>query len=326
MQRLALLAWVAQEAFQRDRNLHAELLLQCIEEGRWKEPLDRHPPPGPLLMLPPHIACSLRRRRHERHEISREASATSSTVCGSTNTSTSVRSLASAAVAAVGHAPTRGADGGASAPLAYATLAARVAHLQEENKFFRRELRQARSASSGHLRTQVQHQSSIPQRRRKSCGISWGRGAFAREGSCSTTHSPSSTSQAVSSCQQSRDRDRHCSHRGENEYFTCRASCQEDLAEAPSMRRCGSPQRRSQSPLRASVTFGPSDLEPSSILRPMQETSISRESVCAILATGEHHSEVLEYSPPDGDKEDFLRRLDEFQVRAERLCAVRSSA
>lgn len=65
-QRLYLLASAHQEEFRRDRNLQAELLLQCLEEGRFTEPLDRHPPEGPLPRLPPHVVCALRRKRAER--------------------------------------------------------------------------------------------------------------------------------------------------------------------------------------------------------------------------------------------------------------------
>eukprot|EP00747_Dinoflagellata_sp_TGD_P166495 gnl/TRDRNA2_/TRDRNA2_189363_c0_seq1.p1 gnl/TRDRNA2_/TRDRNA2_189363_c0~~gnl/TRDRNA2_/TRDRNA2_189363_c0_seq1.p1 ORF type:complete len:496 (-),score=86.34 gnl/TRDRNA2_/TRDRNA2_189363_c0_seq1:91-1578(-) len=71
--KLGLMVMVPQEVFRRDRNLHAELLLQCIEEGCWREPFDRHPPNGPLPMLPPHVACAQRRRRLERLQHARAA-------------------------------------------------------------------------------------------------------------------------------------------------------------------------------------------------------------------------------------------------------------
>merc|ERR1740121_2790884 len=69
--RLGMLSLVWQEDFQRDRNLHAELLLQCIEEGHWAEPFDRNPPDGPLPKLPPHVACALKRQKLERLELAR---------------------------------------------------------------------------------------------------------------------------------------------------------------------------------------------------------------------------------------------------------------
>lgn len=191
VQRLGLLAWVPQDAFRKDRNLHAELLLQCIEDGQWLEPVNRHPPDGPLPMLAPHVACALRRRREERLELSRgmaaalpEASTifhcseddsqkisassdclrysreerSASSDClrhsrteaiphGSARSDASAsgpaKSLAHAAATAVGNS---GAEG-ASAPRAYATLAARVVHLQDENRRLRSQLNQARSAS-----------------------------------------------------------------------------------------------------------------------------------------------------------------------------------
>lgn len=37
-----------------------------LEEGTWTEPMDKHPPEGPLPSLPTHVACSLRRLRAER--------------------------------------------------------------------------------------------------------------------------------------------------------------------------------------------------------------------------------------------------------------------
>ncbi|CAE8717554.1 unnamed protein product, partial [Polarella glacialis] len=70
-QRLGLLASVRQSEFRRDRNLHAELLLQCIEDGRWEEPMDKHPPEGPLPCLPAHVACRLRRQKTERTDLVR---------------------------------------------------------------------------------------------------------------------------------------------------------------------------------------------------------------------------------------------------------------
>lgn len=168
LKRLSLLAWAPQDEFRRDRNLHAELLLQCVEEGRWMEPLDRHPPDGPLPRLPPHVACALRRQRSERSEIAREASAVSigvsqmpnadqdsrrpsasskrspleqmaSSVSTGSSQPSAPASLAHVAAAAVGQAT----------PCAYAPLVARVKYLEDENRRLRKQLNQARSECNG---------------------------------------------------------------------------------------------------------------------------------------------------------------------------------
>lgn len=234
MQRLALLAWVPQEEFRRDRNLHAELLLQCLEEGRWLEPLDRRPPDGPLPMLLPHVACALRHRRQRLlraaggqpspflAEAARAAVATPSwagsatpadrwwpqrgryegwgqapdaslwpqqggvqpqspptfddsllscfaadDVSGLASTASrrcrsqdatcagNLVSLAGTAAAALGLTPPGGAAAGASTPPAYAALAVRVAHLQDENRLLRRQLNQVRARSVSRQQAQV---------------------------------------------------------------------------------------------------------------------------------------------------------------------------
>jgi len=177
--RLALMAGRQRtEALRRDRDLHAELLLQCVEEGRWVEPFNRQPPDGPLPRLPPHVACAMRRRRGERLDVasreaagvataaaraarmghlgSREPSPTSLSGAGDKHSLASMAAVAvgcgrfaapfgevaeaAAAAVARGRATPNGAAGGAAAPPAYAGLVARVAHLQDENRRLRREL------------------------------------------------------------------------------------------------------------------------------------------------------------------------------------------
>lgn len=179
-QRLGLLSCVRQTLFRKDRNLHSELLLKCIEEGCWTEPMDKHPPEGPLPCLPRHVSCALRRQKIERKERAvmgrassadrvREASGKADLRATSRrNTSVSrSASLADAAVAAVGvradvEVNTEDPPAfGKSKPLvtvavpssAYSALAARVAHLEEQNRQLRRQLGQAqrRSFSPGGL-------------------------------------------------------------------------------------------------------------------------------------------------------------------------------
>lgn len=154
-QRLQLMASVTQPLFQKDRNLHADLLLKCIQEGAWTEPLDKHPPEGPLPCLPRHVACSLRKARAERLRASR-----SQGWAGEVQRPSD--SLAMAAVAAVSSkAEARPSGSGlpevsVAAPPAYAALAARVAHLELQNKQLRRKLLEARN----------QHRDPRPQRQR----------------------------------------------------------------------------------------------------------------------------------------------------------------
>lgn len=99
-QRLCALACVRQDEFRRDRNLQAELLLQCIEEGSWTEPLDRHPPEGPLPMLPPHVACALRRKRAERLELAKGMGACRSERAPRSSTAEAAAAAAAAAATA----------------------------------------------------------------------------------------------------------------------------------------------------------------------------------------------------------------------------------
>ncbi|CAE8655251.1 unnamed protein product, partial [Polarella glacialis] len=94
-QRLGLLASVRQSEFRRDRNLHAELLLQCIEDGRWEEPMDKHPPEGPLPCLPAHVACRLRRQKTERTDLVRHVGLAWTSSAGSEPL---VRSLSQSAI------------------------------------------------------------------------------------------------------------------------------------------------------------------------------------------------------------------------------------
>ncbi|OLP99430.1 hypothetical protein AK812_SmicGene18025 [Symbiodinium microadriaticum] len=147
-QRLQLMASVTQPLFQKDRNLHADLLLKCIQEGAWTEPLDKHPPEGPLPCLPRHVACSLRKARAERLRASR-----SQGWAGEVQRPSD--SLAMAAVAAVSSkAEARPSGSGlpevsVAAPPAYAALAARVAHLELQNKQLRRKLLEAQAQAQG---------------------------------------------------------------------------------------------------------------------------------------------------------------------------------
>lgn len=55
-------------AFQRNRNAYAELLLHCVRTRRFREPLDRLPPRGPLPRLPAHLALDRRARASLRQE------------------------------------------------------------------------------------------------------------------------------------------------------------------------------------------------------------------------------------------------------------------
>ena len=147
-QRLQLMAKVRQPLFQKDRNLHADLLLKCIQEGTWTEPLDKHPPEGPLPCLPRHVACTLRRARAERIARGR-MEAPPPRDAGNLALEGSLATTASAAVRrseadAVGAGTLRVS---VAAPPAYAALAARVAHLESQNKQLRRQLTEARKRS-----------------------------------------------------------------------------------------------------------------------------------------------------------------------------------
>ncbi|CAE7453886.1 unnamed protein product [Symbiodinium sp. CCMP2456] len=158
-QRLQLMTSVTQPLFQKDRNLHADLLLKCIQEKAWTEPLDKHPPEGPLPCLPRHVACSLRKARAERLRASRSQ--------GCTEVQRPSDSLAMAAVAAVSGKPEARTSGlglpevSVAAPPAYAALAARVAHLELQNKQLRRKLLEARNRSCD-PRPQRQRSASPP--------------------------------------------------------------------------------------------------------------------------------------------------------------------
>lgn len=39
------------------------------QEGHWSEPMNKHPPEGPLPSLPRHVACTLRRERLDRRLV-----------------------------------------------------------------------------------------------------------------------------------------------------------------------------------------------------------------------------------------------------------------
>eukprot|EP00931_Biecheleriopsis_adriatica_P006942 TRINITY_DN108287_c0_g1_i1.p1 TRINITY_DN108287_c0_g1~~TRINITY_DN108287_c0_g1_i1.p1 ORF type:complete len:386 (-),score=73.88 TRINITY_DN108287_c0_g1_i1:48-1205(-) len=167
-QRLGLLACVRQPLFRKDRNLHAELLLRCIQEGSWTEPMDRHPPEGPLPCLPRHVACALRRQRAERIGLSRGQTPTEHVARQEETSQPALAagrqgyqdapgvSLADAAAAAVGVRTEIGKRPDALVPsvsrpsvslavpsTAYSALAARVAQLEEQNRQLRKQLGQA---------------------------------------------------------------------------------------------------------------------------------------------------------------------------------------
>lgn len=171
-QRLSLLAAVTQDEFRRDRNLHADLLLECLGGGRWVEPLDRAPREGPLPLLPPHVACVLRRKRKQRLDQARASRPCSAErlsggrqagpepaeggaeepVAEEPAPKASATSLADVAAARVARMlPVKGSPvHGASVPVAYEDLARRVAHLQDENRRLRLRVRQAqRSLTPG---------------------------------------------------------------------------------------------------------------------------------------------------------------------------------
>mmetsp|Transcript_95544 Transcript_95544/g.169654 ORF Transcript_95544/g.169654 Transcript_95544/m.169654 type:complete len:386 (-) Transcript_95544:131-1288(-) len=176
-QRLGLLATVKQPLFRKDRNLHAELLLKCIQESRWTEPMDKHPPEGPLPSLPRHVACALRREKQERDNLARGAKeaiaeieieqrqtghAQDATPKEKNVQASKVRrsaSLAGVASAAVGSRSELGPSEDVKSPgcgphvtvaapsAAYSALAARVTQLEEQNKKLRRQLGQAQRRS-----------------------------------------------------------------------------------------------------------------------------------------------------------------------------------
>ncbi|CAK9014487.1 unnamed protein product [Durusdinium trenchii] len=171
-QRLALLAKLRQPLFQKDRNLHADLLLKCIQEGHWTEPMDKHPPDGPLPSLPQHVACMLRRQRQERSMSwsrggftdgypSKEAPNFGSFAPGH-----GAQSLAHAAAAAVSVPMSM-----ASAPPAYTALAARLTYLEEQNRQLRRQLDAEKRRESGRGRAE-QAERSLERSRRPSPSLS----------------------------------------------------------------------------------------------------------------------------------------------------------
>eukprot|EP00435_Cladocopium_sp_Y103_P056113 s1286_g18.t2 len=151
-QRLGLLAKLRQPLFQKDRNLHADLLLKCIQDNHWSEPMDKHPPEGPLPSLPRHVACALRRTRLERRQLGGAVSVSPrlpqrreegvQTEGGPTS-----QSLAHAAATAVKPATNLGGYGYSRA------LAARLARLELQNKQLRKQLdavvQRSRSTSPG---------------------------------------------------------------------------------------------------------------------------------------------------------------------------------
>ncbi|CAJ1370630.1 unnamed protein product [Effrenium voratum] len=143
-QRLGLLSKLRQPLFQKDRNLHADLLLRCIQEGTWTEPMDKHPPEGPLPSLPTHVACSLRRLRAERGIGAATKRRSLSRGKGEKLRVSDSTSLASAAAAACD-----------ASPYSASALAKRVAFLEQQNKQLRKQLDDARRASPSPSRPAV---------------------------------------------------------------------------------------------------------------------------------------------------------------------------
>eukprot|EP00930_Biecheleria_cincta_P029514 TRINITY_DN20527_c0_g1_i1.p1 TRINITY_DN20527_c0_g1~~TRINITY_DN20527_c0_g1_i1.p1 ORF type:complete len:415 (+),score=71.64 TRINITY_DN20527_c0_g1_i1:15-1259(+) len=325
--RLGLLSCVRQTLFRKDRNLHSELLLKCIEEGSWTEPMDKHPPEGPLPCLPRHVSCALRRQKIERREraIGRVSSADRGWEASSKadlraparrNTSASrSASLADAAAAAVGvradvEAKTDPEDlSGCDRPKpqvtvavpssAYSALAARVAHLEEQNRQLRRQLGQAqrRSFSPGGPRG------------------SGGGGGIGGYGAMRGAPSPARwSSTSAGDAVRVKVEDTQNEEGNGQDAFSSKA--QDSLAagrrpsfEVTSVSRRG----RSTSPL------------PQETLHPSQLPAQSpRRLECPLPQSPRHlqqpASERYAYvkpeppqPPPEGDTEGFLRYLDEFQ-------------
>jgi len=164
--RIGLLSSTPQRVLRRDRNLQAELLLGCIEDGEWVEPFDHHPPETPLQKLPPHAVCAAQRRRLQRIERSRLADhgtkvgsiavsepykfLVSDVLDGPAPEPCDTYSLAGAAAVAVGKGC--GVQHGVSTPPAYAGLAARIVNLQEENSRLRKRIRVAQRCCSAGAR------------------------------------------------------------------------------------------------------------------------------------------------------------------------------
>lgn len=404
VQRLALLAWVPQEEFRRDRNLHTELLLQCIEEGHWTEPLDRHPPAGPLPKLPPYTVCALRRRRQERLESARAGnSATHATrhafgsegpmtsasnfmtspvaasleedvsvdwlpadaadfahpqaieKCSSTQmkleqsmlqfadlkgklrdsfhseadmigtqgqmpaaggSGSDGKSLAGLAAQALGAVPASGTGGGVSTPLAYSTLAARVVHLQDENRRLRRQLSKAsgaRAASAGRALGTIRR-SRPSSAARVHNNAARGRDPFG--GAKSTVKAPPQESEAARPCSPG-SWDPPAAHRegsastlprgrplGLSTKGTGLSTKGTGLPPSPLL-RASSPGKRSLSPSIRGRT--PPPLPPFGLAMP------SASPVMRLAAP-------LGPAPPEGDTDGFLRYLDAFQEHSDRLC------
>lgn len=369
MQRLALLAWVPQE-FRRDRNLHAELLLQCIEDGRWIEPLDRHPPDGPLPSLPPHVSCALRRRRYMRQDRGRGGDASlldlseihpsEEDACRGTSSQPRSRgrscamdppqSLANVAAAAVGQMSIDGYDGGISAPPAYTALAARVMHLQDENRLLRRQLSQARSASRGcrsQLRKPARAQSSTPCSRSRRCADVGLRARGPFSGDVCTKTPPARQPAGIAPSFASEEWQvapeppafPHASWkpRQPSVWECARLPAplpgQADAAQRPpspatpanaGLRGSSSPPRsapRLQTPPRDAREAPPGDaLDRRDATR--TEPSATRAELPETRGEFLGTSSPLGPPPPEGDTEAFLRYLDAFQVRAEKLCEL----
>mmetsp|Transcript_70032 Transcript_70032/g.121205 ORF Transcript_70032/g.121205 Transcript_70032/m.121205 type:complete len:467 (+) Transcript_70032:111-1511(+) len=385
VQKLALLAWVPQEEFARDRNLHAELLLQCVEECHWHEPLDRHPPVGPLPKLPPYIVHSMKRRRQERAELARLdhgvasdgqlASASTfvtspgsaafddhispdlslvesmpaevdddlrdlekcrdelaaarrklrDTVAASNPMAASVcvrpvrtdasadssRSLAGLAAHAMGTVPASGTAGGVSAPLAYSLLAARVAHLQDENRRLRKQLKatDARAASAGRPAAFSKQRRARPSSggRVRSTSAARARGPFAGV-------SPPALAAAARETQAARPP----SPCWQEESF---ASVPQHAHSAASARSAGyvagstpsweSPPRQPNSPRRRSPSPSIHGRTP-----PPLPFGLALPSTSSVARS----PKTLGPAPPDGDTDAFLRYLDAFQEHTDRLC------
>lgn len=330
--RLGLLSCVRQTLFRKDRNLHSELLLKCIEDGNWTEPMDKHPPEGPLPCLPRHVACALRRQKIERKEqaIIRVSSADRAWESSSKvevrptfrrNVSASrSASLADAAAAAVGSRAEVQANADQVNPedllscdrwkpqvtvavpsSAYSALAARVAHLEEQNRQLRRQLGQAQRQSFSPIGPQ-------------------GSGS-GRSGSCGDTRGAPSpvlwSSTSAGDAMKPKVAEMQ-SEEGMNHAFSSEAQVSSAAVRVPSFEGNSISRRgRSTSPL-PQETLHLSQLRGQSPRRlqcPLPQES-PRRLQRPLPERCTYAKAEPPQPPPEGDTEGFLRYLDEFQEYA----------
>eukprot|EP00929_Paragymnodinium_shiwhaense_P042383 TRINITY_DN21944_c0_g1_i2.p1 TRINITY_DN21944_c0_g1~~TRINITY_DN21944_c0_g1_i2.p1 ORF type:complete len:462 (-),score=63.84 TRINITY_DN21944_c0_g1_i2:314-1699(-) len=369
-QRLNMLAAVPQEELRRDRNLQAELLLQCLEEERWTEPLNRHPPQGPLPTLPPHVACAVRRKRTERERTvgigatcpryhppadrlgdgqflytdelssqlsseveSEEPSLASFNTAGisSLHTAGQNESLAQAAARQFSLLAANTSDealgdpsllvAGVASPPAYASLAARVAHLQDENRRLRQRLSGPPSAvlaappatafmgsqsalrDSAAVGAQKRASSTGQLSRHRDDGLA--AGAKHRVGAA---HEPSlgSTSGVRPGYSDARS-----AMQGSEPLAACEASHWLTSRQMPEL-------SHSHSSAAAALASGPCPTLGSSLLA--EQSAISSPYLAA--KTPAAPAVPPGPAPPEGDVDGFLRYLDQFQAYTGSLCSA----